>query len=137
MIDDVYSRIAADIHCYLGSSSSSSVADVASLCPEAVTQQTREKTDLINLDEVTINGESLENFHFALDSISKNQYQCEILVSDEHPHIRAALEVTEFCNRRLQLFGLPTMAICRLLLLVVGALSSSKNQNAMICPRER
>jgi transitional endoplasmic reticulum ATPase len=58
--------IAAETHGYVGS-------DVASLCSEAAMQQIREKMDLIDLDEDTIDAEvldslgvTMENFRFAL-----------------------------------------------------------------------
>ncbi|KAJ7835605.1 P-loop containing nucleoside triphosphate hydrolase protein [Mycena leptocephala] len=58
--------IAADTHGYVGS-------DVASLCSEAAMQQIREKMDLIDLDEDTIDAEvldslgvTMDNFRFAL-----------------------------------------------------------------------
>jgi len=65
--DDVdLEQIAADTHGYVGS-------DVASLCSEAAMQQIREKMDLIDLDEDTIDAEvldslgvTMENFRFAL-----------------------------------------------------------------------
>ena len=59
-------QIAADTHGYVGS-------DVAALCSEAAMQQIREKMDLIDLDEDTIDAEvldslgvTMENFRFAL-----------------------------------------------------------------------
>ncbi|KAG9313186.1 P-loop containing nucleoside triphosphate hydrolase protein [Chiua virens] len=59
-------QIAADTHGYVGS-------DVASLCSEAAMQQIREKMDLIDLDEDTIDAEvldslgvTMDNFRFAL-----------------------------------------------------------------------
>jgi transitional endoplasmic reticulum ATPase len=62
----VYGQIAAETHGYVGS-------DVASLCSEAAMQQIREKMDLIDLDEDTIDAEvldslgvTMENFRFAL-----------------------------------------------------------------------
>lgn len=65
--DDVdLEKIAAETHGYVGS-------DVASLCSEAAMQQIREKMDLIDLDEDTIDAEvldslgvTMENFRFAL-----------------------------------------------------------------------
>jgi transitional endoplasmic reticulum ATPase len=65
--DDVdLEQIAADTHGYVGS-------DVASLCSEAAMQQIREKMDLIDLDEDTIDAEvldslgvTMDNFRFAL-----------------------------------------------------------------------
>ena len=58
--------IAAETHGYVGS-------DIASLCSEAAMQQIREKMDLIDLDEDTIDAEvldslgvTMENFRFAL-----------------------------------------------------------------------
>nr|ODO04470.1 transitional endoplasmic reticulum ATPase [Cryptococcus depauperatus CBS 7855] len=65
--DDVdLEQIAADTHGYVG-------ADMASLCSEAAMQQIREKMDLIDLDEDTIDAEvldslgvTMENFRFAL-----------------------------------------------------------------------
>ncbi|KNZ56827.1 cell division cycle protein 48 [Puccinia sorghi] len=65
--DDVdLEKIAADTHGYVGS-------DVASLCSEAAMQQIREKMDLIDLDEDTIDAEvldslgvTMDNFRFAL-----------------------------------------------------------------------
>jgi len=67
LADDVdLEQIAADTHGYVG-------ADMASLCSEAAMQQIREKMDLIDLDEETIDAEILdslgvtqENFRFAL-----------------------------------------------------------------------
>ncbi|KAJ7257010.1 hypothetical protein C8J57DRAFT_1721296 [Mycena rebaudengoi] len=59
-------QIAADTHGYVGS-------DVPSLCSEAAMQQIREKMDLIDLDEDTIDAEvldslgvTMDNFRFAL-----------------------------------------------------------------------
>ncbi|KAF9224158.1 valosin-containing protein [Gyrodon lividus] len=65
--DDVdLEQIAADTHGYVGS-------DIASLCSEAAMQQIREKMDLIDLDEDTIDAEvldslgvTMDNFRFAL-----------------------------------------------------------------------
>ena len=65
--DDVdLEKIAAETHGYVGS-------DVASLCSEAAMQQIREKMDLIDLDEDTIDAEvldslgiTMDNFRFAL-----------------------------------------------------------------------
>jgi len=65
--DDVdLESIAAETHGYVGS-------DIASLCSEAAMQQIREKMDLIDLDEDTIDAEvldslgvTMENFRFAL-----------------------------------------------------------------------
>ena len=58
----------AEIHGYVDS-------DIATLCSEAAIQQIREKMDLIDLDEDTIDAEvlnslgvTMENFRFALDS---------------------------------------------------------------------
>ncbi|KAI4736816.1 AAA ATPase, partial [Aureobasidium sp. EXF-12298] len=58
--------IAAETHGYVGS-------DIAALCSEAAMQQIREKMDLIDLDEDTIDAEvldslgvTMENFRFAL-----------------------------------------------------------------------
>jgi len=67
LADDVdLEQIAADTHGYVG-------ADMASLCSEAAMQQIREKMDLIDLAEETIDAEVLdslgvtqENFRFAL-----------------------------------------------------------------------
>jgi transitional endoplasmic reticulum ATPase len=59
-------QIAADTHGYVGS-------DIASLCSEAAMQQIREKMDLIDLEEDTIDAEvldalgvTMDNFRFAL-----------------------------------------------------------------------
>ncbi|KAA8909130.1 hypothetical protein TRICI_004634 [Trichomonascus ciferrii] len=65
--DDVdLETIAAETHGYVGS-------DIASLCSEAAMQQIREKMDLIDLEEETIDAEvldslgvTMENFRFAL-----------------------------------------------------------------------
>ncbi|KAH8920517.1 cell division cycle protein 48 [Atractiella rhizophila] len=65
--DDVdLEKVAADTHGYVGS-------DLAALCSEAAMQQIREKMDLIDLDEDTIDAEvldslgvTMENFRFAL-----------------------------------------------------------------------
>lgn len=65
--DDVdLEQIAADTHGYVG-------ADMAALCSEAAMQQIREKMDLIDLDEDTIDAEvldalgvTMDNFRFAL-----------------------------------------------------------------------
>ena len=67
LADDVdLEQIAADTHGYVGS-------DIAALCSEAAMQQIREKMDLIDLDEDTIDAEvldslgvTMENFRFAL-----------------------------------------------------------------------
>lgn len=62
----LFAQIAADTHGYVGS-------DIASLCSEAAMQQIREKMDLIDLDEDTIDAEvldslgvTMDNFRFAL-----------------------------------------------------------------------
>lgn len=65
--DDVdLESIASETHGYVG-------ADIASLCSEAAMQQIREKMDLIDLDEDTIDAEvldslgvTMDNFRFAL-----------------------------------------------------------------------
>jgi len=65
--DDVdLEKVASETHGYVGS-------DLASLCSEAAMQQIREKMDLIDLDEDTIDAEvldslgvTMENFRFAL-----------------------------------------------------------------------
>ncbi|CAO3698709.1 unnamed protein product [Rhizopus stolonifer] len=65
--DDVdLEQIASETHGYVG-------ADVASLCSEAAMQQIREKMDLIDLEEETIDAEvlnslavTMENFRYAL-----------------------------------------------------------------------
>ncbi|KAI0766149.1 valosin-containing protein [Trametes elegans] len=67
LADDVdLEQIAADTHGYVGS-------DLAALCSEAAMQQIREKMDLIDLDEDTIDAEvldslgvTMDNFRFAL-----------------------------------------------------------------------
>ncbi|KAI9034643.1 P-loop containing nucleoside triphosphate hydrolase protein [Hyaloraphidium curvatum] len=67
LADDVdLEQIASETHGYVGS-------DVASLCSEAAMQQIREKMDMIDLDEETIDAEvldslavTMENFRFAL-----------------------------------------------------------------------
>ncbi|CAL1714433.1 unnamed protein product [Somion occarium] len=67
LADDVdLEQIAADTHGYVGS-------DVAALCSEAAMQQIREKMDLIDLEEDTIDAEvldslgvTMDNFRFAL-----------------------------------------------------------------------
>ncbi|KAL2914028.1 AAA ATPase cdc48 [Polyrhizophydium stewartii] len=67
LADDVdLEQIAAETHGFVGS-------DMASLCSEAAMQQIREKMDLIDLDEETIDAEvldslavSMENFRYAL-----------------------------------------------------------------------
>merc|ERR1712054_537576 len=67
LADDVdLEQVEADTHGYVGS-------DLASLCSEAAMQQIREKMDLIDLDEDTIDAEildslgvTMENFRFAL-----------------------------------------------------------------------
>ncbi|KAK4055188.1 AAA ATPase cdc48 [Microbotryomycetes sp. JL201] len=67
LADDVdLEKIAADTHGYVGS-------DIASLCSEAAMQQIREKMDMIDLDEDTIDAEvldslgiTMDNFRFAL-----------------------------------------------------------------------
>ena len=67
LFDDVdLEQIAADTHGYVGS-------DLAALCSEAAMQQIREKMDLIDLEEDTIDAEvldslgvTMENFRFAL-----------------------------------------------------------------------
>jgi transitional endoplasmic reticulum ATPase len=66
LIETDLEQIASETHGYVGS-------DVASLCSEAAMQQIREKMDLIDLDEDTIDAEvldslgvTMENFRFAL-----------------------------------------------------------------------
>ncbi|KAH6642085.1 P-loop containing nucleoside triphosphate hydrolase protein [Boeremia exigua] len=78
--------IAAETHGYVGS-------DLASLCSEAAMQQIREKMDLIDLDEDTIDAEvldslgvTMENFRFAL-GISNPSALREVAVV-EVPNVR-------------------------------------------------
>jgi transitional endoplasmic reticulum ATPase len=78
--------IAAETHGYVGS-------DVASLCSEAAMQQIREKMDLIDLDEDTIDAEvlnslgvTMENFRFAL-GVSNPSALREVAVV-EVPNVR-------------------------------------------------
>lgn len=67
LADDVdLEKIASETHGYVG-------ADIASLCSEAAMQQIREKMELIDLDEDTIDAEvldslgvTMDNFRFAL-----------------------------------------------------------------------
>lgn len=85
--DDVdLESIAAETHGYVGS-------DVASLCSEAAMQQIREKMDLIDLDEDTIDAEvldslgvTMENFRFAL-GVSNPSALREVAVV-EVPNVR-------------------------------------------------
>lgn len=79
-------QIAADTHGYVGS-------DVAALCSEAAMQQIREKMDLIDLDEDTIDAEvldslgvTMENFIFAL-GVSNPSALREVAVV-EVPNVR-------------------------------------------------
>ena len=72
-------QIAADTHGYISS-------DVASLCSEAAMQQIREKMNLIDLDEDTIDAEvldslgvTMENFQFSLGT-SNPSALCETVV---------------------------------------------------------
>jgi transitional endoplasmic reticulum ATPase len=55
-------QIAVDTHGYVGS-------DVASLCSEAAMQQIREKMDLIDLDEDTMDAEVLDSPGVTMDNI--------------------------------------------------------------------
>ncbi|KAJ6164844.1 hypothetical protein N7470_003516 [Penicillium chermesinum] len=78
--------IAAETHGYVGS-------DLASLCSEAAMQQIREKMDLIDLDEDTIDAEvldslgvTMENFRFAL-GVSNPSALREVAVV-EVPNVR-------------------------------------------------
>ncbi|KAI8162118.1 cell division control protein cdc48 [Colletotrichum sp. SAR 10_71] len=85
--DDVdLEQIAAETHGYVGS-------DVAALCSEAAMQQIREKMDLIDLDEDTIDAEvldslgvTMENFRFAL-GVSNPSALREVAVV-EVPNVR-------------------------------------------------
>ncbi|CAN9235717.1 unnamed protein product [Alternaria alternata] len=85
--DDVdLQTIAAETHGYVGS-------DLASLCSEAAMQQIREKMDLIDLDEDTIDAEvldslgvTMENFRFAL-GVSNPSALREVAVV-EVPNVR-------------------------------------------------
>ncbi|KAI9741995.1 MAG: AAA ATPase cdc48 [Cirrosporium novae-zelandiae] len=85
--DDVdLESIAAETHGYVGS-------DLASLCSEAAMQQIREKMDLIDLDEDTIDAEvldslgvTMENFRFAL-GVSNPSALREVAVV-EVPNVR-------------------------------------------------
>lgn len=69
LADDIdLEKIAADTHGYVGS-------DLASLCSEAAMQQIREKMDLIDLEDETIDAQvldslavTMDNFRYALDS---------------------------------------------------------------------
>lgn len=78
--------IAAETHGYVGS-------DIASLCSEAAMQQIREKMDLIDLDEDTIDAEvldslgvTMDNFRFAL-GVSNPSALREVAVV-EVPNVR-------------------------------------------------
>ncbi|KAK8021233.1 cell division control protein 48 [Apiospora arundinis] len=85
--DDVdLEQIAAETHGYVG-------ADMAALCSEAAMQQIREKMDLIDLDEDTIDAEvldslgvTMENFRFAL-GVSNPSALREVAVV-EVPNVR-------------------------------------------------
>merc|ERR1712072_267869 len=87
LADDVdLEQVAAETHGYVGS-------DLASLCSEAAMQQIREKMDLIDLDEDTIDAEVLdalgvtqENFRFAL-GVSNPSALREVAVV-EVPNVR-------------------------------------------------
>merc|ERR1712000_682716 len=87
LADDVdLEQIASETHGYVGS-------DVAALCSEAAMQQIREKMDLIDLDEDTIDAEVLdalgvtqENFRFAL-GVSNPSALREVAVV-EVPNVR-------------------------------------------------
>lgn len=54
-------QIAAETHGYVG-------ADMASLCSEAAMQQIREKMDLIDLEEETIDAEILDSLAVTMDN---------------------------------------------------------------------
>lgn len=78
--------IAAETHGYVGS-------DIAALCSEAAMQQIREKMDLIDLDEDTIDAEvldalgvTMENFRFALGTSNPSALR-EVAVV-EVPNVR-------------------------------------------------
>lgn len=85
--DDVdLEQIASETHGYVGS-------DIASLCSEAAMQQIREKMDLIDLDEDTIDAEvldslgvTMDNFRFAL-GVSNPSALREVAVV-EVPNVR-------------------------------------------------
>ncbi|EPE09862.1 cell division control protein 48 [Ophiostoma piceae UAMH 11346] len=85
--DDVdLEQIASETHGYVGS-------DLAALCSEAAMQQIREKMDLIDLDEDTIDAEvldslgvTMENFRFAL-GVSNPSALREVAVV-EVPNVR-------------------------------------------------
>merc|ERR1712000_230004 len=87
LADDVdLEQVAAETHGYVGS-------DLASLCSEAAMQQIREKMDLIDLDEDTIDAEVLdalgvtqENFRFGL-GVSNPSALREVAVV-EVPNVR-------------------------------------------------
>jgi transitional endoplasmic reticulum ATPase len=87
LADDVdLPTIASETHGYVGS-------DLASLCSEAAMQQIREKMDLIDLDEDTIDAEvldslgvTMENFRFAL-GVSNPSALREVAVV-EVPNVR-------------------------------------------------
>ena len=54
-------QIAAETHGYVGS-------DMASLCSEAALQQIREKMDLIDMEEETIDAEVLDSLALSMDN---------------------------------------------------------------------
>ena len=54
-------QIAAETHGYVGS-------DMASLCSEAALQQIREKMDLIDMEEETIDAEELDSLAVSMDN---------------------------------------------------------------------
>lgn len=78
-------KIAAETHGYVGS-------DLASLCSEAAMQQIREKMDLIDLDEDTIDAEvldslgvTMDNFRFALGNGNPSALRETVV---ESPNVR-------------------------------------------------
>src|SRR5258705_11203835 len=73
-------QIASETHGYVGS-------DVASLCSEAAMQQIREKMDLIDLDEDTIDAEvldslgvTMDNFWFALGTSNPSAFRETVIM---------------------------------------------------------
>ena len=73
-------KVAAETHGHVG-------ADLAALCSEAALQQIREKMDLIDLEDDTIDAEvlnslavTMENFRFAMGKSTPSAIRCVLIL---------------------------------------------------------
>lgn len=92
--DDVdLEQIAAETHGYVG-------ADMASLCSEAAMQQIREKMDLIDLEEETIDAEVLDSLAVTMDNFRVSCIVNFLSLQDTYNMIVCTRCFQPFCSPR-------------------------------------